>query len=269
MNVFIRLIAVAFITGSLTAEVLTFGIVPQQSAQQLAQNWQPLLSELERVSGLTISFRTAPTIPEFERRLAEGEYDIAYMNPYHYTVFSEAPGYQSLVKAKDKRIRGIVVVHKDSTYQTLADLEGLILAFPAPHAFAATVLPSSHFKQQGVTIERKFVRTHDSVYLTIQGGLYEAGGGVMRTFNNMSETVKQDLKILWSTPGYTPHAIAVHPRLTKEQVRLLLNTLLELVNSEEGMVALNKLSIKGFEQANNDEWDDVRALNISPIEAKN
>ena len=61
---------------------LTFGIVPQQSASRLAEEWGPLLSELSRRSGVLLVFRTAPSIPVFEERLAKGAYDLAYMNPY-------------------------------------------------------------------------------------------------------------------------------------------------------------------------------------------
>ena len=61
---------------------------------------------------MDIRFTTAPDIPEFERRLLAGRYDLAYMNPYHYTVFSLKPGYIVVAKEKDKLIQGIVVVRK-------------------------------------------------------------------------------------------------------------------------------------------------------------
>ncbi|MDX1668225.1 MAG: PhnD/SsuA/transferrin family substrate-binding protein, partial [Limnobacter sp.] len=65
--------------------------MPQQSATTLARLWGPLLAEIRKNSGLNIQFSTAPNIPEFEARVAQGDYDVAYMNPYHFTVFHEAP----------------------------------------------------------------------------------------------------------------------------------------------------------------------------------
>ena len=62
---------------------LSFGVVPQQSATRLAEEWGPLLAEISRRSGVALVFKTAPSIPVFEERLAKGEYDLAYMNPYH------------------------------------------------------------------------------------------------------------------------------------------------------------------------------------------
>ena len=71
---------------------LGFGIVPQQAASRLAEDWAPLLAEISRRSGVPLAFRTAPSIPIFEERLGLGDYDLAYMNPYHYVVFHAASG---------------------------------------------------------------------------------------------------------------------------------------------------------------------------------
>lgn len=181
------------------AQTYSFAIVPQQSAQQLAELWQPVFDEIKIQSGIELVFTTAPSIPDFEQRLSEGVYDFAYMNPYHYTVFSEQPGYRAFAKSADTHIQGIVVVHKDSHYQSLEDLNGIEMAFPAPKAFAATVLPLSHLEKAGVDVEPFYVRTHDSVYLNVAQKIFAAGGGIYRTFNNMGDEVRSQLRVLWES----------------------------------------------------------------------
>jgi phosphonate transport system substrate-binding protein len=161
---------------------LSFGIVPQQSAARLARLWTPVCRWLSERTGQTVVFKTAKDIPTFEQRVAAGEYDIAYMNPYHYTVFSIDPGYRAFARETEKRIRGIVVVKKDSAYQSIGELAGMTLAFPAPAAFAASVLPRAYFKKNGIEITPRYVKSHDSVYLAVARGLYPAGGGIQRTF---------------------------------------------------------------------------------------
>ncbi|MEM7252850.1 MAG: PhnD/SsuA/transferrin family substrate-binding protein, partial [Pseudomonadota bacterium] len=126
-----------FLTFPAQAGVYRFGVVPQQAAKQLARSWGPLFAYLSRKTGHRFVFATAPNIPEFERRVAAGEYDVAYMNPYHYTVFGDNPGYRALAKAMNKQIRGIVVVRADSPITSIGELDGETLAFPAPAAFAA------------------------------------------------------------------------------------------------------------------------------------
>ncbi|HED14336.1 MAG TPA: hypothetical protein ENI62_11905, partial [Gammaproteobacteria bacterium] len=98
---------------------LSFGIVPQQSASKLAGLWTPILNYLGEQTGYRIRFKTAQNIPTFEQRLATGEYDLSYMNPYHYTTFHRTPGYEVFARARDKRIKGIIVVRKDSRINNL------------------------------------------------------------------------------------------------------------------------------------------------------
>ena len=98
----------------------SFGVVPQQSATELAKAWIPLFNTLAEAAGFGLRFATAPNIPVFEKRLAAGEYDFAYMNPYHYTVFSQKPGYRAFAREKGRRLRGMVVVRKDHNQQAVA-----------------------------------------------------------------------------------------------------------------------------------------------------
>jgi len=207
-------------------------------------------------------FKTAKDIPTFEKRLAEGEYDFAYMNPYHYTVFSVSPGYRAFARETNKRIQGIIVVQKDSPYRSIDDLAGQTLAFPAPAAFAASVLPRAYLKQNKIEITPQYVSSHDSVYLAVSRGLYPAGGGIQRTYDAMPESVRQQLRILWKTPGYTPHAFAAHPRLAADVVSATAETLMALHTEEAGRRLLKALGFNPIGPARDADWDDVRKLEI-------
>ncbi|RJG42458.1 phosphate/phosphite/phosphonate ABC transporter substrate-binding protein [Motilimonas pumila] len=245
---------------------LTFGIVPQQSASKLVKRWGPLLQQLSLHSGVDIRFATAPDIPTFEQRLSQGQYDIAYMNPYHYVEFHQRVGYNAIAKAKDKQIKGIIVVPKNAAINELSDLQQQTLAFPSPAAFAATIITQAALRQHKVDFDVAYVSSHDSVYRAVAKGLYPAGGGVIRTFNNTEKNVKDKLTVLYTSLGYTPHAIATHPRLAPEIQSKLQQALVNLSNTGEGQQALKNLSIKGFSQAQNQDWDDIRSLNLPQLE---
>lgn len=242
--------------------VITFGVVPQQTASKLARNWRPILRHLSEKTGLKIRFRTAPSIPVFEERLAAGTYDIAYMNPYHYTEFSKNPGYRAFAKAKNKSIRGIIVVRKDSEINHLSDFDQQIMAFPAPAAFAASVLPRAQFALNNIHVTPKYVSSHDSVYLSIARGIYVGGGGVERTLATVSPEIRDQLKVLWTSEPFTSHPLAAHPRLGKEKVDRIAEAMLAMENSETGLLLLKRLAWKGIEGANDERWDDVRGLGL-------
>lgn len=247
-------------------ETLSFGVVPQQAPSKLARLWTPILAEVSKRTGKRLVFRTAPSIPEFERRLARGEYDLAYMNPYHFTVFNRAPAYVALARQKGKRIRGIIVVRRDSPIRGLEDLRDATLAFPAPAAFAASVLPRAQLRESGIDITARYVSSHDSVYRGVAKGLMPAGGGIERTFNNVSEDVRKQLRVLWRTRDYTPHAIAAHPRLSMDSRKAITDALTSLGNDPEGQALLSTIGFSGIEPARDEDWDDVRALGIELLD---
>jgi phosphonate transport system substrate-binding protein len=163
----------------------------------------------------------------------------------------------------NKRIQGIIVVKKDSPYQSIVELSGKTLAFPAPAAFAASVLPRAYFKKNQIEISPRYVNSHDSVYLTVSKSLYPAGGGIQRTFNNMPESIRRQLRILWKTPGYTPHAFAAHPRLPAAVVKDTAGALIAMSTDEEGGKLLKNLKFNPIGPAKDEDWDDVRGLGIA------
>ncbi|CAM2871617.1 Phosphate/phosphite/phosphonate ABC transporter substrate-binding protein [Vibrio neptunius] len=251
-----------FLCVPLHAEPITFGVVPQHSASKLAKQWAPIIEYLSETTGKKILFSTASDIPTFEKRLKNGEYDIAYMNPYHYTVFSETTGYSAIAKAKDKQLKGIIVVRTDSDISQPEHLNNAQLAFPSPAAFAATVLTQAYLQQNNITFEPSYVSSHDSVYLAVAKGFFPAGGGILRTYMALPEETRQKLTPIWTTKGYTPHAIAVHPNLNNKVKDKLQQALMEFGASPERLAHLETLKLKGFVPAQDSDWNDVRALNI-------
>ena len=260
---FCLLLPISSLAETPDEKTYSFGVVPQQSAKRLAQLWSPIFNYLYQETGIRLRFATAKNIPEFEKRLAEGAYDFAYMNPYHFTVFNKAPGYKAVAVRDKQPIRGIVVVRKDSPLTALNELEGKRLAFPSPAAFAASVLPRAELDIQNINYQKHSLSSHVSAYLNVAKGLFAAGGGVNRTFNNTAPEVREQLKVLWQTEAYTPHAIAAHPQIDTVIADKLGQALSEMHKKPEGKALLQSLKIKHqFIVANDAQWNDVRGLGI-------
>jgi len=254
-----------FIVPNLAAQEYSFAFVPQQSAKKLAKKWVPILNYLSEKTGDSYKFVTAKNIPTFEKRVLAQAYDIAYMNPYHFVTFHQQVGYQALAKQRDKQIKGILVVSKDSPINSLSELANQNLAFPAPAAFAASILPRAELNKQNIEFTPKYVSSHDSVYLNVSRGFMVAGGGVNRTFNNTAPEVKAKLKVLWTTSGYTPHAFAVKQTFPKEAAQKLQQALISMNSDPAGQALLKTVNFNGMAVAKNEEWNDVKALNISAL----
>ena len=75
------------------------------------------------------------------------------MNPYHYTTFHEATGYEAFARQTEKRLRGLIVVRADSDYQELDQLDQQSVAFPSPAAFGASVIPRAEMRSREMAIQ--------------------------------------------------------------------------------------------------------------------
>lgn len=259
-----RVLATTQASANTQSGAFTFGVVPQQSASRLAQMWGPLLQRLSEDLGAPVRFETANDIPTFEACLSAGAYDFAYMNPVHYTIFSEVSGYRALARQIDKKLHGLIVVHKDSDITALSDLAGVEVAFPSPGAFGASVVPRAEIKAQGIEITPRYVKSHDSVYRAVAAGLLPAGGGVLRTFNAVDPAIRDQLRVIYRTDGYTPHALASLANVPEAVLSTLQETLADITQNHPDLA--KSVGMNGFETASDQDWDDVRALNLGTRE---
>ncbi len=253
-------VVISFISISYASERYSFGVVPQQSTSKLVRSWAPIFKYIEQQSGVKLQFATKRNIPTFEEACASADYDFVYMNPYNYVQFHDESGYEAIAKARDKKIKGIIVVRKDSKFKKLKDLSGKKLAFASHLAFGASLIPRNELKKRAVKYTSKYLGSHDLVYLNVAQGNFVAGGGVMRTFQAANPEVRKKLKVLWTSKGNTPHAFAAQSRVPKHIVNKVQQVLVSLEQTAQGKTFLNKLKIKGIEVAKNSDWDDIRKL---------
>lgn len=196
------------------ATPLTFAVVPQSRPEQVFSDWQPVLKELTRRTGVQFKLLTYSSIPDFEAAFLKGQPDLAYLNPYHAVMAKQAAGYLPIVRDGATSLTGILVVRKDSAIERVEQLDGATLAFPAPNAFGASLymraLLAEKFK---IKINPLYVTTHPNVYRNVILGRALAGGGVMRTLEKESPEIQAQLRVLYETPPAASHPVVVHPRL--------------------------------------------------------
>lgn len=82
----------SMVAGAHAQETYSFGVVPQFEALRLNTIWAPILDELSTATGQTFKIVASPNIPEFEVGFSNGDFDFAYMNPYHSIMAKDAQG---------------------------------------------------------------------------------------------------------------------------------------------------------------------------------
>lgn len=255
-SIFLALCVICFFTFSVYSQeepVYTIGVVPQFPPIAILEKWTPFIDYLSRETGFNFRIDTSESIPEFEKDLMQGEFDFVFMNPYHEVKAYDKQGYLPLVYDGSRKLVGILVTRNDSPIKTIQDLDGEEIAFPAPNAFGA-----SHYMRALLTEKEKihiiprYLKTHDNVYRHVVLGRLIAGGGVQKTLKIQPDELQKQLRILYKTPGVTPHPLAAHPRIPKRVRASVVNAILKLYAQDGGKEILSNISIAQPVQADYD-----------------
>ena len=233
----------ACLGAQLSTNVYTFDVVPQFPAAKIYTTWSPLLQRIGQDAGLCFELRVSASIPEFEQRFLKGESDFTFLNPYHAVLAYQKKKYQPLLADTQDLLTGILVVRSDSPIRNLNDLKGRNVSFPAPNSFAASLLIRAELAKQKIDINPVFVKTHSNVYRSVINKDALAGGGVNNTLDNEAPEVRQQLRVLYETPAYTPHPIATHPSVTSEVRERFLKAMVKLSQDEEGQKLLDGINL--------------------------
>lgn len=224
--------------------VYTLAIVPQYTPLIIHRNWQPLLARVEQETGIKFKLKTYNNFRQFLSALRSGAPDFSYLAPYHLVLAHRAQGYEPLLRDDSQQLVGLLLVRKDSSINSVHELDGKTIAFPSPNAFAAS-LYMRHWlrKKVGIDFTPRYVGTHDNVYRHIVRGQVDAGSGVNSTLSSQPDALQQNLRILYEVPGVASHPLAVHPRVPAEIQTKIQDVMLKLMNNLEGQQLMSAVQI--------------------------
>lgn len=209
-------LAIPFVHAQ-TAQPLVLGMVPQFPTVETQRRWQPMAQALEEACARPVELSISSSIPEFENRFLTGSFDLVYLNPYHMVMAAKAAGYVPLVRDGERLLRGILVVLNNSPAQKVQDLKGQTIALPAPNAFAGSLYMRALLEREfGIQTVAHYAKTHNNAYRLVITGNAAAAGGIKATLDQQVPAVRDQLRVLYETPGVPSHPLAIHPRVPAE-----------------------------------------------------
>jgi phosphonate transport system substrate-binding protein len=192
-----------------------------------------------------------------------GEFDFAYMNPYHFIEARKTQGYLPLVRDTGKKLKGILVVRKDAAIDDVEQLQDQAIAFPSPNALGASLMMRAQLAREfKLRFEPRYVKSHDSVYLNVVMGRTVAGGGVGRTLAKQPSEVREQLRVLYTTPAVASHPFTVHPRVPETARSLVQNALIVMGECESGQELLAKIPIGMAGAAMSEDYAPLQAMEL-------
>lgn len=226
-------------------EALILSIVPRSPTPETHREWSPFVERLSRDIGHPVKLKLFAGMSEFELFTLSGNADLTFSNPYQLVLLRARQGYIPLVRDDTERLSGALVVRTSDNLQSVRDLEGQTIAFPHPNAFGASLymraLLSTEF---GIRFTPIYVSTHGNVYRSVILDKARAGGGVNVTLNKEPPAVRNQLRILYETPGLAPHPLSAHPRVPPKLRDTIQAAVLRMANDAVGREILARTTLK-------------------------
>jgi len=256
------------------------GIHPLHNPTQLFDIYEPVVNYIEaRIPGTHFKLEASRNYAEFDKKLDNGHFDFAMPNPYQ-TVRSLKHGYHVFGKmGDDSDFRGIILVRKDSGIHKVSDLRGEKVAYPAPTALAATMMPQYFLQTHGLDVSRDieniYVGSQESSITNVLRGHVAAGATwpiPWKTFIRDHPEQAQLLEVKWQTQMLPNNGWVARNDMSPVLEAKFAKLLFGMNASIEGKAMLAKLPISKFEPANDATYQVVReylktfSATVRPVE---
>ena len=273
------------------AQDINFGIISTEATQNLKKDWQPLIDDMSRQTGLKV---TAFFAPDYAG-IIEG----MRFNKVHLGWFGNKSAMEAVDRAGGEVFAQMVnadgtqgyyshlIVHKDSPLNTLDDVikNGKSLSFGNgdPNSTSGFLVPSYYaFAQNKVDAKSLFkvIRSanHETNALAVankQVDVATNNSEVMDRVKERSPEKFKDIKIVWTSPLIPLDPVVMRkdlPEATKAKLRTFFyNYAKSDAREKEIVMKINKLS--GFKESSDKQLLPIRQLDLfgqrNKIEADN
>lgn len=247
-------------------QVFRFGVHPLHNPKRLHEIFGPVMDYLDsNIEGVRFKLEASRNYAAYDKKLIGGEFHFSLPNPYQ-TLTSLEHGYRVFGKmADDQNFRGIILVRKDGGINTVDDLKGKSISYPAPTALAATMMPQYFLHTHGLNImkdvDNRYVGSQESSIMNVFLGHTAAGATwppPWRALSREKPQLADELEIKWETGTLPNNALVVRTDIPQEITNKVATLLFDLHTEEEGRRILARIELSRFEPANNATYEPVR-----------
>lgn len=222
--------------------------VTYQDGGPASERYKPLLQLLSKELKQNVKLQTVDKYSVFEKGLAEGKFDLAFVHPAHVGLLAvKKNGYEGMVTAKgftDYRAR--VLVANASPMKTMQDLRGKKIGVPSVESITTVMFTANLRELQFPQPEKMMTATRyqDAVPFMIDNGFVDAG--VTGSAAVAKAWVAKGGRILAETKPIPIKQFIVSKKLSESDREKVKTLLLNLSENEAGRNALSKISMTGF-----------------------
>ena len=259
---------------------LNFGIISTESSQNLKSDWQPVLDDMARKTGMKVNAFFASDYAG----IIEG----MRFNKVHVAWFGNKSAMEAVDRASGEVFAQMVnvdgtqgyyshlIVHKDSPIKTLDDVlkSGKNLSFGNgdPNSTSGFLVPSYYVFAQNKIDAKTFFKlsrgaNHEANALAVANKQVDVATNNSENLDKIKERLPEkfnDIRIVWTSPLIPLDPLVIRkdlPEASKAKVREFFYSYGKSSQQEkDNLVKLNKLS--GFKPSSNSQLIPIRQLEL-------
>ena len=262
------------------AQDINFGIISTESTQNLKQDWEPLIQDMEKQTGMKVKAFFAPDYAGIIEGMRFNKVQVAWLgNKSAMEAVDRASGevFAQMVNADGSQgYYSHLIVHKDSPYNTMEDVlkNGKSLSFGNgdPNSTSGFLVPGFYvFAKNNIDAKTHFKVTRSANHET--NALAVANKQVDVATNNSENLEKiqnrfpekfNNIKIVWTSPLIALDPLVMRkdiPAATKAKLKQFFYSYGKTdAREKEVLMKISKLS--GFKESSNSQLLPIRQLDL-------
>ena len=271
--------ALGFSLGA-NAQGINFGIISTESTQNLKQDWEPLIKDMEKQTGMKVTAFFAPDYAGIIEGMRFNKVQLAWLgNKSAMEAVDRASGevFAQMVNADGSQgYYSHLIVHKDSPHNTLDDIlkNGKSLSFgngdpnstsgflvPGFYVFAKNQIdPRTHFR-----VSRS--ANHEANALAVANKQVDVATNNSENLEKVQNRYPEkfnDIKIVWTSPLIALDPLVMRkdmPAATKAKLKQFFYSYGKTdAREKEVLMKISKLS--GFKESSNSQLLPIRQLDL-------
>ncbi|MEZ7849257.1 MAG: phosphonate ABC transporter substrate-binding protein [Polaromonas sp.] len=262
------------------AQDINFGIISTESTQNLKQDWEPLIQDMEKQTGMKVKAFFAPDYAGIIEGMRFNKVQVAWLgNKSAMEAVDRASGevFAQMVNADGSQgYYSHLIVHKDSPYNTMEDVlkNGKSLSFGNgdPNSTSGFLVPGFYvFAKNNIDAKTHFKVTRSANHET--NALAVANKQVDVATNNSENLEKiqnrfpekfNNIKTVWTSPLIALDPLVMRkdiPAATKAKLKQFFYSYGKTdAREKEVLMKISKLS--GFKESSNSQLLPIRQLDL-------
>lgn len=276
----IAALAIGLSLSGAMAQDITFGIISTEATQNLKADWQPLLDDMEKQTGLKVKAFFAPDYAGIIEGMRFNKVQMAWMgnkSVMEAVDRSNAEVFAQMVNADGTQgYYSHLIVHKDSPLNNLNDMfsnaKNLSFGNGDPNSTSGFLVPGFYvFAQNKVDAKTAFKisrsANHEANALAVANKQVDVATNNSENLDKIKErqlAKYNDIKIIWTSPliPLDPMVMSKNlPEATKSKIKnFFYNYAKTDAKEKEVVMKISKLS--GFKASTNDQLKPIRQLDM-------